>query len=544
MTLGRPIARGLFCLALLASAARGQPVLFVDADAPAGGDGSTWEAAFCDLQDALAAAAGSGGLVTQVWVAAGTYRPDRGTHDRNLSFPLVSGVALYGGFAGDETNVDARDPATHVTVLSGDLLANDGPNFTNVNDNSYHVVTAADVDGATALDGFQLQGGNASDLGGINSVGGGLAALGGSPLIRACRFVRNRASFGGGLYAHGGQPLLAECVFEGNAAVFSAGGVFNHEGNEAVFVRCRFVANAAGMQAGALACGLDCTNVLLNCGFYGNTSGYFGAGAVLVNNSAATFVNCVFSGNAANGGAHGGGGLRNERGQCDLANCTFYGNSAATGGGVFNFLVSSTSLTNCVLWANTGASGADEGGQLAGDTLSPALDDCCVQGWTGQLGGQRNFGREPRFLNPPGDDQILGTPDDDLRLVGCESPCVNTGNAAALPADVWDLDHDDDACEPLPTDFGDDERVHGGRVDRGAYEFVGVPDMPGDFDCDADVDALDFVRCALCLNGPENLDPPAAADLVDFVRADLQGDGDVDQADLAQFQLCFTGDGE
>ena len=40
-----------------ASAVHGQPVIYVDDDAPAGGDGTSWQTAFRDVQDAIAGAA-------------------------------------------------------------------------------------------------------------------------------------------------------------------------------------------------------------------------------------------------------------------------------------------------------------------------------------------------------------------------------------------------------------------------------------------------------------------------------------------------------
>ena len=53
-------------------AAPGQTPIYVDADAPGPThDGSTWDYAFTDLQDALDAAAAP----AEIWVAAGTYKP-------------------------------------------------------------------------------------------------------------------------------------------------------------------------------------------------------------------------------------------------------------------------------------------------------------------------------------------------------------------------------------------------------------------------------------------------------------------------------------
>ena len=108
--------------------------VFVDDDAAACGDGQSWATAYKHLQDALTAARNTGGTITEIWVAAGTYRPDRscanptGTGVRNASFQLISGVALRGGFAGNEDpaafDLSTRDFEANTTTLSGDLAGN------------------------------------------------------------------------------------------------------------------------------------------------------------------------------------------------------------------------------------------------------------------------------------------------------------------------------------------------------------------------------------------------------------------------------------
>ena len=86
-------------------------VLYVDDDAPPGGDGTSWKTAYQFLQDALVDAAQ--GSANEIRVAQGVYQPDRneetpdGTGDREASFQLVNGVALMGGDAG--IGADAPD---------------------------------------------------------------------------------------------------------------------------------------------------------------------------------------------------------------------------------------------------------------------------------------------------------------------------------------------------------------------------------------------------------------------------------------------------
>ncbi len=164
---------------LLSTPATAQRVLFVDADATGTADGSSWADAFPDLQQALAVVQPG----DEVWVTEGTYRPAP-TVDRDASFALVSGTAIYGGFDGTETARDERDPALNETVLSGDLGMPD-----DVSDNAFHVVTASGVDATTVLDGFTVTGGNGANP---RNRGGGIDAVDGSLQVRDCRIVANR----------------------------------------------------------------------------------------------------------------------------------------------------------------------------------------------------------------------------------------------------------------------------------------------------------------------------------------------------------------
>ena len=527
-------------MVLGAGLASAQSILHVDDDAAFGGDGATWDTAFNDLQDALGSAAGSGGTVTQIWVAAGIYTPDRGLFDRSTNFELQNGLGIYGGFAGYETEFDLRDPSIHLAILSGDLNGDDGPDFAHITDNSYHVLTATGTDNSAILDGFVIQGGNAPQLGGDDSVGGGLSIWEGTPRVVGCRFTHNRANFGGGLCCRQSSPILIRCTFQENAAITSAGAVFNYDRSDSVFVRCTFSSNTAPLQGGALVSSTDCDTTLINCGFYSNSARYCGGGAVLNNNGHATLVNCVFSGNASYGTTFGGGALRNERGDLDLINCTLYGNSAGVGGGVFNYLEGEIRLANCILWGNTDNTGSEQQAQLSADGGTLTLNHCCVHGWTGDLGGTAVFGHDPLLVNPDGADNIPGTSDDLLRTDSCISPCTNAGDDAAMPPDVFDLDDDGDMDEPVPFDFIDNVRVYDGRVDRGAYETVDEYCLRGDFDLDGDVDIDDFSMFYDCMAGPGISIPPPGCDSIDFARADLEGDDDVDLADSAAFQMVFS----
>ena len=151
------------------------------------GDGSDWGAdAFLYLRDAIVEASVATELNPyEIWVAAGTYKPDEyttgfpcpGGGERCKSFEMHEHVRWYGGFAGNETGPNAfnlRAPLTNITILSGDIGTANDPD-----DNSYHVVTAfrvGDSDSAR-IDGFHIIHGNATDAPapetGVSPGGGG-----------------------------------------------------------------------------------------------------------------------------------------------------------------------------------------------------------------------------------------------------------------------------------------------------------------------------------------------------------------------------------
>src|SRR5262245_59503959 len=103
-------------------------IRFVRAGAPNNGDGLSWATAYNQLFNALDDAANGG--VGEIWVAAGSYSPRRSGTNRDQTFSLVSGVSVLGGFAGNETSSEQRDPPANPTILTGDFNSNDGPNFT------------------------------------------------------------------------------------------------------------------------------------------------------------------------------------------------------------------------------------------------------------------------------------------------------------------------------------------------------------------------------------------------------------------------------
>jgi hypothetical protein len=404
-------------------------VLYVDARAAGANNGASWADAFTDLQDALAAADGC-----EVWVARGTYRPAGPGGSRGASFQLAEDVVVKGGYAGlGAPNPDFRDPLQFETILSGDLNGDDQPGFVSRDDNSYHVIVGGmdpmwDSNGST-LDGLTISGGYADgEWGYPESFGGGLYAFNGT--VSHCTIRDNAGTDGGGVGRSSGQ--FVDCLIADNLA-FRRGGGVSLDGDHPTFTSCTFSNNVAQPD------GPDGR----------------GGGLFTLDNSP-TLLNCVFTGNLA---LSGGGMYAMENYGSEIVNCVFAGNRAASfaGGGLFNDgpgIAGSPVLTNSIFWANTAGHDADELAQIAGETLT--INYTCVQGWTGWRGGTGNIGSAPQFVDADGPDDLFGTADDNLRLLP-QSPCVNAGDNAAVPA-------------TLATDLDGNPRIFEGRVDMGAYE--------------------------------------------------------------------------
>ncbi len=438
-------------ISVLCGAVRAAEVIYVNADAAGANTGLNWTDAYTDLQDALDEADALNTAGIEIWVAAGTYVPGRGEGTASSSFELISGVGLYGGFAGTESLRHQRDPARHPTVLSGDIYGNDGPDFENIAGNCLNVVRIIDGDSATVLDGFVITGGNS-----YFSIEGGKSS-----------------GWGGGLYVEGGSPTIRRCTFLRNSADDFGGAVFIWEDSSAKLVDCVFVENRAAV--GGATSVSESTPVLANCVYLGNTThtswhGFSHGGAAYLASSCATVVNCVINGNSAE---FGGAVHMEGEAASTLVNCTLSHNHATTSaGGVHSSSVPGPALYNTIIWGNTEVGGSAQESQFRWDSRRspPVLEHCCVMGWTGQLGGFGNFDGNPRFIDADGPDQVLGTMDDNLR-VQAGSPCINRGSDELLPADEADLDEDGDRSEPVPLDLDRRTRVIGPMVDIGAFEF-------------------------------------------------------------------------
>ena len=346
------------------------------------GDGLSWDTAFSDLQDALSSASEG----TEIWVAAGIYKPDRGSGDRNASFHLKSGVLLYGGFAGHETSIHQRSKENKSTILSGDLYGNDRENnneIINNEENSYHVVVVEDTNPQVPpalLDGFVIAGGNANEprpnteglwlghWGGgaliqsrnltiqncvfrYNSAmrnGGGLGLWDGTITIENCQFISNYSEHsGGGASLSGEDSVLRHCLFKKNQAEHCGGGIY--EGSDGCLIEdCDFLENMAS-EGGAVNCYMK--KSFINCCFYRNQANGSGGGAGggLLTVSPLELRSCLFISNTTNGN---GGAIFGGQQTISVENTGFVNNSARNTGGAIDSLDGDLKVVNCSILYN------------------------------------------------------------------------------------------------------------------------------------------------------------------------------------------------
>ncbi len=359
-----------------------QSTLFVDDSAQVGGDGESWVGAYADLQLALDRARVEP-TVAEIRVAAGLYRPDRSTLDPTLSFELVAGVELLGGFPDGGGPLASRAPELHVTTLSGDLLGDDGTltetgNIPNSADNSHHVVRASSLPLDTRLDGFTVRAGVVEDF---FSSGGGVLVEQGGLSLRQVRITHCTASSrGGGLGATNCEVALDSCSIEFCRASSFGGGAAVSGDSLLVATDCQFSNNIGGSGAGlALAplplesvtgvVRLDRCRLENNRGIIGGTAG----GGLYLTGESSVIAETQCIGNEANGG----GGAFVSDGSARFEVCLFRGNNnEGDGGGAFSATsfsgaVSSPSeLISCSMTGNNGG--------LVAVNLDVALINCTI----------------------------------------------------------------------------------------------------------------------------------------------------------------------
>jgi hypothetical protein len=223
---------------------------------------------------------------------------------------------------------------------------------------------------------------------------------------------------------------------------------------------------------------------------------YGSGGAVYAAGENLAIVNGLFSGNMA---FIDGGAVALIGSPAVLSNCTFYFNIAEgrdLGGGALAVFGATAELTNCILWYQSyeelptmALQGDDNLAEviISYSAFNDEIEEIPRLGWANITQGEGNIDTSPRFKDPAGADEVVGTMDDDLSL-RAGSPCIDAGNNTTVPADADDLDLDEDLLERIPLDLAGlarfmddpdtadtgvaDEPAYPKIVDIGAYEYT------------------------------------------------------------------------
>jgi hypothetical protein len=415
---------------------------------PFGATATSWATSTTDLQGAINASASG----DQVWVKAGVYQPGQ-----NSSFSMKAGVAIIGGFVGNEMVLSGRPAINPVSGSpSSSTLAGNGSRII-TNDNNGLTTTAV-------LDGFVLTGGNVNgifDPGGnsVIGMGGAIYNNSSSPLLTNCSFQNNTVNgpfgSGGAIYNNNSSPVLTNCSFQNNSRnitqpVDGGGGAIYNSGGSPVLTNCSFQSNqATGLTgSGGAICNTNSSPLLTNCTFQRNTALY--GGAIYNVNGNPALTNCSFQGNTAIKQAVGGGfggAIYNYISSPLLTNCSFQSNQAAYGGAIAN-TSSSVVLTNSVLWGNGGGSTIYNDNPNSVSASYSYFDDTVVG-----------------YTSGPGNLTTIASPfvsANSVALPAC-SPAIDAGNSASYAA-----------ATSFTTDITGNPRIVGNSIDMGAVELQGT----------------------------------------------------------------------
>lgn len=431
-------------------------IRYVKPNGVATGTCDSWANA-CTLRYALGLAVSG----DELWVAAGTYYPTTGI-SRSATFALISGVGVFGGFAGTETLRTERDPVNNVTILSGDIGVQD------INtDNSFHVVTASGTNSSAILDGFTITRGNANGKSAsANLNGGGIYNVGGSPTLSNLIIDDNRATnYGAGMYNRNGNPSLTYVTISNNSVKNLYGGGMYNDTSSGSLLYVTFSGNSAA-RAGGLYLTTN-SNTTLNNVTFSNNMAVVRAGAMSVSGSNPILTNVTFDHNEA-GSAVGGGVQFVYDSNATLTNVTFSGNSAGTHGGAVYIYQSSPTFTNITMSNNS--ANVDGGAIYSEHDSSPIVTNSIVYG---NVGGQiQNVDNSSTTVTYsivqggyPGGTEII----DADPLLG---PLQNNGGYTLTMAPGLGspaIDSGDDATCAASDQRGV-PRPQGAQCDRGAYE--------------------------------------------------------------------------
>ena len=311
-----------------------------DAEPNENTDGASWQRAI-SLPKALEKAA----YGEEIWLRKGTYDITATAQTREAqqlsTFSVPSGLRLYGGFSGTETDLSQRNPDRHSAILSGKNIA-------------HHVVTIPQRSEKVWLHGLTIERGNANGTQDKHQRGAGLYIEGEAILVKVS--VRHHAAQrGAGLWVGGSAFVDENCDIHHNIASEHGGGI-------AVDERGMLHAFGATVRNNQGLRGVGLYNagaaILVRSQFKDNPARTNTYGAGIYNSGYLYMLSCTLSGNGNSraNNTKGGGIYLTGNKTTKLLNLTLMQNVAsAQGGGIYiDSTVSDDALiANSVLTGNT-----------------------------------------------------------------------------------------------------------------------------------------------------------------------------------------------
>ena len=463
------------------------------------GNGTSWDSASGNIQDMIDNAEPS----DEVWVAAGNYVPTKQTINGNelsKTFLLKNGVHLYGGFAGNEANIDARAKSdkdgngkieswefTNETTLNGVLDGTtDVWEILSVNTNlwwrwrvsgssnrSNRVVTCMeDVVIETHFDGFTVSGG----------MDNGIYTLG-NTMIQNCNVCYN---IGSSRAFYNKIGTVTDCYIYRNdrAGLENISGTVSNSTIDSNSNYSTMIANAGGGVVNE-------EGEIINC--------------VITNNCAVIFYTGSNS-PVANQACYGGGiyNIKGKIDRCFVANNSVYAYSSATGGGMMYTLangggiysqsgvISNSCVVNNKVTAES-ARGSNYASPLGGGIGCGAIGtntfEKAIIYNTTMVNNSRSGSNNASDYNSGGIEyNCITTPSDIGDIFVLPTSFIGTAATEAQKAELlqanWRLKPspqyiDAGSTDNLPewvingTDLAGNPRIHNGRIDVGAYEYNG-----------------------------------------------------------------------
>ncbi|MGB0371783.1 MAG: hypothetical protein ACPGN3_10640 [Opitutales bacterium] len=454
-------------------------VLYVDADTPTSGDGSSWGQAFKHFDEAYDAWSGYFSRPA-IWIAEGVYHNSQTKHSGG--YILLSGMEIYGGFDGTESSISQRDLQSNITVISGDRFKDDFVDSRGIlpdpaqkrGPNARLFRTDFSLNGmlnsTTLLDGLVLTAGN------FGSGHGGAISLdtGADIQLRNLYFIGNYANNTGGAIGMNWQcnPKVSNVIFESNHAREGGGAVsiadasyalppaYTYRYIRAEFQNCRFIRNRTDDYGGAFLYeymfggSYGAEFVFGECEFLGNSALSGGAVAMITSNgqNRPEFHNCIFNGNAAD---QSGGALFLAVDspylhlQAYFVNNTFHANRAPFASHMYirgQFTTENQAprrtkaclgfFINSIIWDNHGYS-TNKADLIFNRNALIVFINSIIQSGLGTtaiqnyLDGRTVFSggnsiKDPLFRDSDGPDNIKGNADDIL-LPSTQSPAIDAG---------------------------------------------------------------------------------------------------------------------